>query len=150
VSEQYEVAWFESDGECGQQDYRIGLFATEAEAEAFAVRFTPDDVAPGHECGVWFGVVAPLDDVGPSAKWQIDKYWFAGRWVRRINQIRPTEAERFSDYHTRPLGSRTYKAHLYAPTRAAAIKRFEEHFGIAFEDDEDAAVAHPAHTLCVE
>jgi len=143
VSEQYEVVWVESDGECGQQDYRIGLFATEAEAESFAARFIPADVAPSHECGVWFGIVAAVDDVGPAAKWAIDMYWFADKWVRRITQIRPTDAEIFSDYHHRSPGSRIYEAHLYAPTRAAAIKRFDAHFGVTFEDDEGSASRQP-------
>lgn len=131
----FEVVWVESaEYECSY-DFRLGLFPTEEEATAFARPFMPPDATDPNAGWIAVGDITTVDGVGPSAKWLVRKFLDAvlkpGRWESVCSMVCPTgdeviEATAYPDW---------YEMTIYAPTRAAAIARFEAHFGVRFEDE---------------
>lgn len=139
---QYEVYWWEAEPYECYQSTRFGVFATEAEAEAVAAMLRPADGETDPDRGIDVAPVVLDESPGISAKWHIHKYRDPypvptrdDGWLATCRLIKPTGDEETVSWSE---GGGWWEAKFYAPTRAEAIARFEQHFGIRFEEDDAA------------
>lgn len=123
----FEVVWADHKWEP-----RLAAFSTRDDADAFATRFKPTDgSAPDQRFGKRIEVrpIVPHPDLGPCAKWLLIKNPHLPATAPRIYLECPTGEECFSTD-----GESYWHADVYAPTRDAAIAKFEARFGVRFED----------------